>query len=151
LELAKAPELIAPVADAAQPAGLQVRALKALLSLKAPQSRPVCEAGIKSTHPSVRGAAASGLGVLASPDSGKLLLPLLDDLDTAVQVAAIQSLGTLKERQAFPALLKLSEREVTQFEAIAALAKMPDVKAFNAYVAGLGSRNLELRNSCKQA
>src|SRR6185437_3579968 len=38
-----------------------------------------------------------------------------------------------------------------QFDAITALAQMPDKRALSAYLTGLASKNVELRKTCRQA
>src|SRR5262249_32749300 len=46
---------------------------------------------------------------------------------------------------------QLSAHEATQHEAITALAQMPDSRALSAYLTGLGSKNVALRQACRQA
>ncbi len=142
---------IAKVAVAAEPVALQVRALEALGTMKAKESRAACETGLKSEQATVRVAAAGTLGKLGDAAAAPLLLPLLEDKDAKAQTAAIQALGLLKSKAALPGLLKLAAIEATQFEAITALAKMPDVQALPAYLTGLGSKNADLRKAAREA
>jgi putative heme-binding domain-containing protein len=61
------------------------------------------------------------------------------------------ALGTLRNRKAVPALVAAFGREETKFEAAAALAKMPDVRALDAYLYGAGHLNPDLRGPCSEA
>jgi putative membrane-bound dehydrogenase-like protein len=146
-----AAESLARVAVATEPVALQVRALEALGHLKAKQARTAGEALLPSTHAAVRKAAVVVLGHTGDGTAAPLLLPLLDDADAAVRAAAVQALGALKAKTAIPALLQAAGKEATQFDAIAALAQMPDARALTAYLNGLGSKNAELRQACRQA
>jgi putative heme-binding domain-containing protein len=80
-----------------------------------------------------------------------LLTPLLDDKDNTVRIAAVQALGSLKNKAAVPALLRAAGDEATQFDAVSALAKTPDAHALSAYLIGLGSKNADLRTASKAA
>ena len=68
-----------------------------------------------------------------------------------MRIAAVQGLGTLKNKAAVPALVKAAGDEATEFDAIQALAQTPDVHALSAYLTGLGSKNADLRTACKTA
>jgi putative membrane-bound dehydrogenase-like protein len=154
LEMVSGPaaeERIAKVAVATEPVALQVRALEALGNSKAKQARTAGEALLPSPNALVRRAAVVALGHTGDGTAAPLLLPLLEDPDTAVRIAAVQALGALKVKTAVPALLQAAGKEATQFDAIAALAQMPDARALTAYLNGLGSKNAELRQACRQA
>ncbi|HEY7313323.1 MAG TPA: HEAT repeat domain-containing protein [Gemmataceae bacterium] len=154
LEKSKTPAALANLAAAAAPAepvAVQVRALEALGAMKAPQAKTVCAASLKSGEPSVRKTAASTLAKLGDPTSAALILPLLKDKEPSVRTAAIQSLGTLKSKDAVPALIQAAGDEATQFDALTALAQMPDKRALSAYLTGLASKNADLRKACRDA
>src|SRR5262249_54856244 len=122
-----------------EPVSLQVRALEALGATKGPQAKDVCAASLKSAEPSVRKTAADTLAKLGDVKSATLLLPLLKDKEPSVRSAAIQVLGVLKAKDAVPALIQAVGEERTQFDAITALALMPDNRALSAYLPGLAS------------
>jgi len=154
LEKSKTPAALASLAAAAtptEPVALQIRALEALGAMKTPQAKTVCAASLRSVEPSVRKSAASTLAKLGDPTAAKLLLPVLKDKEASVRIAAIQTLGTLKAKDAIPALLQATGDNATQFDAVTALAQMPDKRALSAYLTGLASKNVELRKTCRQA
>jgi len=154
LERSKSPaartSLIAAAAST-EPIAVQICALQALGVVKAPQARTACAASLKSVEPSVRKTAANTLAKLGDPKTAELILPLLKDKEANVRTAAIEALGVLKVKDAVPALVQAAGDNATQFEAIAALAKMPDKRALSAYLTGLASKNAELRKSCREA
>ena len=57
----------------------------------------------------------------------------------------------MKPAKAVPALNKAFLQEATKFEAAGALAQIPDVRALDAYLFGLGSASDRLRKDCCQA
>ena len=87
----------------------------------------------------------------AGGDAVDLLTPLLDDKDAAVRIAAVQGLGSLKNKAAVPALLQGGRRRGDAVRRHQALAQMPDARALSAYLTGLGSKNADLRTACKAA
>jgi putative membrane-bound dehydrogenase-like protein len=142
---------LARAAGAGQAEAVQVAALDALGGIKAKTGRAPCEAALASDRVAVRRAGARALGKLGDPAAADLLLPLLADNDTGVRVAAIQALGSLKAPAAVPSLLKAAGDQATQFDAVRALTERPDARALTAYLTGLGSKNTELRQACRQA
>jgi putative membrane-bound dehydrogenase-like protein len=142
---------LAAAAAPSEPVALQIRALEALGSMKAPQAKDVCAASFKSAEPSVRKTAANTLAKLGDAKSAALVLPLLKDKEPSVRSAAIQALGVLKAKDAVPALIQAAGDNATQFDAITALAQMPDKRALSAYLTGLASKNADLRKACRQA
>jgi HEAT repeat protein len=142
---------LASVTTEDQPAALRVRALEAIGSLQAKSAQPAIQAALASREPTVRRAAVAALGQLGDAAAAADLLPLLNDTDASVKVAAVQALGALKAKEAIPALVQAVGNEATQFDAVAALARMPDVRALSAYLSGLTSKNAELRQACRSA
>ena len=154
LEKIKAPasaETLAALAVPSEPVAVQARAVTALGVLKLPAGKAACVAALKSAEPSVRVAAATATAQVAGGEAVDLLAPLLDDKEPAVRLAAVQGLGSLKNKAAVPALLKASGDEATQFDAVQALTQTPDAHALSAYLTGLGSKNADLRKECKAA
>ncbi len=142
---------LAAVAGPAEPAAVQIAALNALGALKARTAEAALVKGLASAEPAVRRAAATALGQLGDRSVAKHLLPRLGDRDPTVRAASIQALGALKARDAVPALIKAASEEGTQFDALGALAKMPDKRALSAYLTGLSSKNADLRTASRQA
>ncbi len=130
---------------------LQARAIEALGTRKAKTARPALTDALKNTEPTVRRAAAGALGKIDDPEAVPSLLPLLNDPDGTVKIAVIQALGALKAKSAIPQLVQAAGNQTTQFEAITALAAMPDVRAVSAYLTGLASKNADLRKACRNA
>jgi putative membrane-bound dehydrogenase-like protein len=134
-----------------EPEPLQVRALEVVAHMKGALAQAIAALGVSNSRPKVRQAAAATLGKLGEPAAALLLVPLLSDRESIVRTAAVRSLGQLKAREAVPALIKATADDTTQFDAIKALSQMPDPRALTAYLTGLGSKNADLRNTCKQA
>ena len=154
LEKIKTPasaETLAGLVASSEPEPLQVGALTGLSVLKMPAGKAAAVKALKSPAPAVRAAAATAVAAVAGADAVKLLTPLLTDKDSAVRIAAVQGLGSLKNKAAVPALLRAAGAETTQFDAVSALAKTPDARALSAYLIGLGSKNVELRKACRAA
>jgi putative membrane-bound dehydrogenase-like protein len=154
LEKSKLPAASASLAQAAaatEPVAMQIRALEALGVLKAPQAKTICVASLKSVEPSVRKTAANTLAKLGDAKMANQLVPLLKDKEPSVRTAAIGALGALKAKDAVPALIQAASDEATQFDAISALAQMPDKRALTAYLTGLASKNADLRKASREA
>jgi putative heme-binding domain-containing protein len=130
---------------------VRIRAIEAIGALKTKAARVTLGRRLDDRAAGVRKAAVLALAQIADPDNIEPLLPLLKDADPSVRSATIQALGALKAAKAVPALLPLAAQPDTQFEAITALANMPDVRALSAYLTGLQAKNVELRTACRQA
>jgi putative membrane-bound dehydrogenase-like protein len=130
---------------------LQARAIEALGVRKAKAARPALTIALKNTEPIVRRAAVVALGKIDDPEAVPSLLPLLNDADSTVKIATIQALGALKAKGAIPQLIQAAGNEATQFDAITALAAMPDVRAVSAYLSGLSSKNADVRKASRAA
>jgi putative heme-binding domain-containing protein len=128
-----------------------LEALGALGALKAKKAAPAITAALKSKAAPVRAAAAAALGQLGDPAAGPALLPLLKDRDSQARSAAILALGAVGYRAAVPALVAAAADEATQFDALTALARIPDARALAAYLTGLGAKNADLRLASRLA
>jgi putative heme-binding domain-containing protein len=144
-------DALVQVIAAREPAALQVRALEALGNMKAVGAQRDVRRAFTHDDPVVRRAAVVALGKMGGGVEVEGILPLLDDKAVTVRTAAIQSLGALKAKAAIPDLIRASGSDATQFDAILALAQMPDKRALSAYLAGLGSKNQDLRKASAQA
>ena len=135
-ESSTAPEILAP-------------ALGALGRLKAGASTAARHAG--HPDPKVALAAVTALGQIGGDTAVGALCAALDDKRLEIRKAALASLGTLAARSALPSLLRAFLDRSTRFEAIAALAQTPDLRALDAYLDGLGGKNATLREQCRKA
>ena len=80
------------------------------------------------------------------------IIPVLaNDSDVELRRAAINALGRLKDKKAVPILNAIFQKDDTKFEVTGALAQMPDVRALDAYLFGLGSPNVVVRENCRKA
>jgi putative heme-binding domain-containing protein len=135
-ETASSPEILAP-------------ALGALGRLKA----GVATAAKHAAHadPKVALAAVTALGQIGGDAAVQALIPAVDDKRIEVRRAAIAALGGLAAKPAIPALLKAFLDKSVRFEAITALAQVPDLRALDAYLEGLGGKNATVRDQCRKA
>jgi len=135
-ETATSPEILAP-------------ALGALGRLKA----GVATAAKHAAHadPKVALAAVTALGQIGGDAAVQALIPAVDDKRADVRKAAIAALGGLAAKPAIPALLKAFMDKSVRFEAIGALAQVPDLRALDAYLEGLGGKNATVRDQCRKA
>lgn len=79
------------------------------------------------------------------------LIDALADKDGKVQAAAIEALGSYRERAALPALIALAEKKRAMKETIGALANMPDESAIPVLVETLREKNTGVRRSAIKA
>ncbi|MFN3485149.1 MAG: HEAT repeat domain-containing protein, partial [Planctomycetota bacterium] len=97
-------------------------------------------------------AAIAALELLGGPEAQEGLLGALEDARAEVRRTALGALAAgVPSRDAVPALLKAYLDPETRFEAIEALARVPDLRALEAYLEGLGGRNAALRQKCREA
>jgi putative membrane-bound dehydrogenase-like protein len=95
--------------------------------------------------------AVVALGAIGGPAATRLLSPQVEHADAQVAAAAVAALGRGKSTDAVPALLVAFGRPTLRPDAIAALARLPDGRAVEAYLAGLGSADQRLRDACAKA
>jgi putative heme-binding domain-containing protein len=65
--------------------------------------------------------------------------------------AAVRSLGQLRDKAAVPELLEAWKSAETRAEALAALCRIADLRALDAYLDGLGSADPAVREQCRKA
>ncbi len=148
LKDAEAGPLLGGVAgDSAAPVALRLEALASAERIGGEPGRRVLLAFFAGTG----GAREVILRALeAAPKLGgepvaEAVLPFLEDRAVEVRRGAIAAAGGLRSRKAVPALLAAWGREETKFEATQALAKMPDLRALDAYLYGVAHVNADLR------
>jgi len=106
-------ESLQQAAQAANPED-RAEALRVMADLKDPRAVPIMVELLTYTQPSVRGAAARGLGHLGQKDAREQIEQLLKDPVPAVREAAAASLADLGGKGSVPALTKaLSDGNVT--------------------------------------
>lgn len=137
-------------------------ALRALGAMKAAEAAPAVDPWLAApsssgrTRPTrtvdgIRAAAATARGQIGGPGAPESLRPLLRDPSLEVRRAAIGAFGALKDREAVPALLAAFEDVQSRAEAVIALAQVPDVRAVEAYLFGIGSPAPPVRASARRA
>ncbi|MBX7167279.1 MAG: HEAT repeat domain-containing protein, partial [Pirellulales bacterium] len=143
--------LVALAVDQGSPAELLVLCLPALAELKPAGAEAAVTAHLKHPAPEVRAAAAGALARLAGERAVPRLIELLGDADIAVRRSALASLAELRSREAVPALMAVANDPETEFEALTALAALPDERALAAYLRALASKNQTLRDAARTA
>jgi putative membrane-bound dehydrogenase-like protein len=106
---------------------------------------------VRNDDAEVRQGAIAALTRIGGDSAAAAFLSLLDGPSADIRRGAVIALGELKARSAVPQLLKASRDGETKWEAIAALARMPDARALGAYLDGLGGRSPALRTDCRKA
>jgi putative membrane-bound dehydrogenase-like protein len=99
-------------------------------------------------------AAQAALEALAAIDGvagGDALLRLADQASPGVRRGAVAALGRLGQKAVLPRLLAAYRDPETRRTALAALARMPDARALDAYLEGLGGKDASLREACLKA
>jgi putative heme-binding domain-containing protein len=132
------------------PAAL-VAAIEALGNLRARTAVRPLVGRLHDSQTPVRQAAVAALALVGGKEATGEVMALLDDPKIEIRRAAILALGSLKAREAIPQLLRCGIKKETRFEVTQALAEMPDARALDLYLEGLGGRNNKLRASCSQA
>jgi putative heme-binding domain-containing protein len=145
-------EALAKILRQAPGSALETRAVEALGSFKGSASaRAFAEAALQSTTATTRQRALGALARIGDAGAAKAVMPMLDDANEAVRLAAVHVLSELKATVAVPALIKAAGRSELQFDATVALARIPDIRALSVYLTGLQSKNAILRQDCRQA
>lgn len=126
-------------------------AVQALGRLKNPLSLPVLTQTLQHPEPTVVQAAIAALGRIGGNDARSLLESLVEGDSPERRHAAIQALGSLADRASVPVLLKAWQNPNLRAESLVALTRVPDVRATEAFLDGLGSRNSEVRAQSRAA
>jgi putative heme-binding domain-containing protein len=130
----------------------QPRLLAALGTFKAKAAVPTLVQALASPETAVRAAAAAALGKVGQREGVDAPLQArLDDPAAPVREAAITALGALGDRSAIPALIRAVDQEETRYEAILALAAMPELRSLPVYLRGLTDRSQDLRQASAAA
>jgi putative heme-binding domain-containing protein len=96
-------------------------------------------------------AAFEALEAIGGDAGGDALLRLADRASPGVRRGAVAALGRLGQKAILPRLLAAYRDPETRTTALAALARMPDARALDAYLEGLGGKDASLREACLKA
>ncbi len=144
--------LLAILARKNLPPDRRVRLTGTLGALKAPAAAPMLVAALDDSNPATRAASAAALGRIGvREDVAPALRARIADPDLAVRKAAIAASASLGDRDAVPPLIAAADAEPTRFEALTALATLPDLRALPAYLRALADKSPELRKAAASA
>jgi putative heme-binding domain-containing protein len=127
------------------------RVITTLGTLKCPQAVAVVAAQVRHSDDAVRQAAFQSLARIRGPATIEALMGLLDDPSPELRRGAMAALGACKSQEAVAPLLQMYQDQGMRPDAIAALALMPDARAVDAYLDGLGGKNASSRDACRKA
>jgi putative membrane-bound dehydrogenase-like protein len=144
-------QLTAIVADDRSSKELTSLALTALGSLKAETAAEQVERRLSHASPEVRIKAIEAYAAIRGAAASDKLIALLKDDQATVKQATLKSLGSIRARDAVPAMAAAASDDAVRFEAISALAQIPDRRALSAYLSGLIDKNQTLREQCRRA
>jgi putative heme-binding domain-containing protein len=128
-----------------------LKTLAALGQIKATHAASAIAAFARHEDPEVRQAVIDALVGIGGDAAVTALSRLLDQSPADLRRAVVVAIGKLKARSALPRLLEAYRDGGTKWEAIGALAHLPDVRALDAYLEGLAGKNPELRAACRKA
>jgi putative heme-binding domain-containing protein len=144
-------EAITKLAGCDIPPETMAEALQVLGELHVAQAVPILRARMADSPPEVRIAAARSLGQIGNDAAVKCLVSCLNDPEVAVRREALSALGSLRVKSAVPELMRAYSDPRTRLEAVAALARVPDLRALDAYLDGLAGKSPGLRDDCRKA
>ena len=130
---------------------LRLRGIEVLGELKAVEGADALKEATGHPEAEVRKAGLLALAKVKAQELRQPMFMLLQDADREVRKSAVMMAGQAKIRDAVPALVELAKEGELRDEAIAALAKMPDVRAVDGYLDGLASKNPALREEARKA
>ncbi len=148
---AAAKEALAELAAAEIPPEPLIAALQAISELKVAGTIPIARARINHPAAAVRIAAVAALGQIGGDQAGQALISALGDPDLGIRRLALNALGALRMKAAVPALLAAYRRPETRSEAFAALSRIPDVRALEVLLEGLGAKSSGVRDECHKS
>jgi putative heme-binding domain-containing protein len=146
-----AEEALVRLAGAEIPPSTLAAALRALGELEVVAAVPVFRERLAHREAGVRAAAVAALARIGNDPAVEALISSLGDPDLAVRRDVVGVLGTLRAKAAVPQLLRAYQVPETRSEAIAALARIPDRRALDAYLEGLGGKDPSVRDECRKA
>jgi putative heme-binding domain-containing protein len=145
----------AAVRDALQaaPRGspLEAAAVAALGRMRYAPAASALESLAVEVSEEARRAAFEALAAIGGDAGRDALFRLAHRASPEIRRGAVAALGRLGTKVALPRLLSAYRDPETRAEALAALAQLPDVRALDAYLEGLGGRDANLRAACLKA
>ncbi len=128
-----------------------VRCIRALAGLRSAGAVTVLANQARKGSTEVRRAAIAALGHVGGDSAQTELGTLLELPDPEDARAVLGALTGSPGTNAVPRLLEAWHRPTLRTDALNALARVPDARALDAYLEGLGSRNPEVRTACRRA
>jgi putative membrane-bound dehydrogenase-like protein len=120
-------------------------ALTALGRLRSAEAVDVLSTAVAEPVPEVRLAAIEALGESRSPAALAVLSRTAEGTNDVDRTAAVRALGRLGLAEGIPVLLRQVANPSVRAAAIEALARTPDARALDAYLAALSDRNPSVR------
>jgi putative membrane-bound dehydrogenase-like protein len=143
---------IAKLADAKLSVSATRKVITAAGALKVMEAAPALISHLKDENAGNREFAAKALQQLGPKSNATTaLVEALSDKDGKVQVAAIEALGSIRDKAALPALIALAEKRRFHRESIQAIANMADETAIPVLVAAVREKDTGMRRSALKA
>jgi putative membrane-bound dehydrogenase-like protein len=142
---------IASVISGNVPPEILVPALETLEKIRDPKTVPAIAKRIADRNDKVAEAATRALGAIASPDSADALIAALKDNRAHIRRNSAQALARVRSRKAIEPLVAIWRDPDMTREAVEALAATPDIRALDAYLEGLSSKDGGTRDRCRRA
>lgn len=143
--------LAALVSDPNASPELVALSIDAVSKLKHQPAAPAVEARLADGSPLVRIHAIDGLANLLGSAAAPAIGRQLDAPDAGIRQAALKALARLQARDQLAPMLAAVAVADTRFDAILALASMPDRRALAAYLEGVADKSPELRDASRKA
>jgi putative membrane-bound dehydrogenase-like protein len=147
-----AKKVIAQLADAELSPAATRKIITAAGELKVLAAAPALIAHLKDADAGHRELAARALQQLGpKSNAGPALIEAMADKDGKVQAAAVDALGSFRERSALPGIIALLEKKKHLRETTGALVLMPDESAIPVLVETLRDKNTTFRRNAIKA
>jgi putative membrane-bound dehydrogenase-like protein len=147
-----AKKTIAKLADAKLSVSATSKVIVAAGELKVFEAAPALIAHLKDENPGNREFSAKALRQLGPKSNATAaLIEALGDKDSKVQVAAVEALGSLRDKAALPPLIALAEKRKLHRESIEAIANMADATAVPVLVEAVREKDTSMRRNALKA
>jgi putative membrane-bound dehydrogenase-like protein len=147
-----AKKTIAKLADAKLSVSATRKVIVAAGELKVFEAAPSLIAHLKDEYPGNRELSAKALRQLGPKSNATpALIEALGDKDSKVQVAAVEALGSLRDKAALPPLIALAEKRKFHRETIEAIANMADATAVPVLVEAVREKDTSMRRNALKA